>query len=208
MPWVVRLTIQMKETALIPQLANVQEQDRNINETVKKERSRLLDFIRRRVPEDTDAEDILQDVFYQLVETYRLLKPIEQVTSWLFTVARNKITDLYRKKKTLPVSKLVPNITSDEENERLDLSDILPDGTESPEMANLRGLIMEELENALADLPAEQRDVFVMHEIEDKSFNEIAEITGEQVNTLLSRKRYAVLYLRKRLQELYNELTD
>ena len=186
----------------------MKEQNLEINETVKKERNRLLDFIRRRVPEDTDAEDILQDVFYQLVETYRLMKPIEQVTSWLFTVARNRITDLYRKKKTVPISKLTPAASSDEDAERLDLSDIIPAGTESPEMADLRGLIMEELENALADLPPEQRDVFVMHEVEDKSFNEIAELTGETVNTLLSRKRYAVLYLRKRLQNLYNELTN
>jgi RNA polymerase sigma factor (sigma-70 family) len=198
----------MKETALISPPLALKEQDRTINETVKRERSRLLDFIRKRVPEDTDAEDILQDVFYQLVETYRLMKPVEQVTNWLFTVARNKITDLYRKKKPVPMSKIMPAVESDEESDRLDLSDILPDGTESPEMADLRRLIMEELENALADLPREQRDVFVMHEIEDKSFNEISEITGQSVNTLLSRKRYAVLYLRKRLQDLYNELTN
>jgi RNA polymerase sigma factor (sigma-70 family) len=198
----------MKDTALISSPLGLKEQDQSINETVKKERGRLLDFIRRRVPEETDAEDILQDVFYQLVETYRLMKPIEQVTNWLFTVARNKITDLYRKKKPVPMSKIIPAVESDDESERLDLSDILPAGTESPEMADLRGLIMEELENALADLPEEQRDVFVMHEIEDKSFNEISETTGESVNTLLSRKRYAVLFLRKRLQSLYNELTN
>jgi RNA polymerase sigma factor (sigma-70 family) len=200
----------MKEVALILEATrHLEDQDRNINETVTKERGRLLDFIRKRVPEDTDAEDILQDVFYQLVETYRLMKPIEQVTNWLFTVARNRITDLYRKKKPEPLSKIRTAFDGDgEEGERLDLSDILPDGTESPEMADLRGLIMAELQEALSDLPAEQRDVFVMHEVEDKSFNEIAEITGETVNTLLSRKRYAVLYLRKRLQNLYNELTD
>lgn len=200
----------MKEVALIlEQTQHLKDQDRDINETVTKERGRLLDFIRKRVPEDTDAEDILQDVFYQLVETYRLMKPIEQVTNWLFTVARNRITDLYRKKKPEPLSKIRTAFSGDgDEGERLDLSDILPDGTESPEMADLRGLIMAELQDALSDLPEEQRDVFVMHEVEDKSFNEIAEITGETVNTLLSRKRYAVLYLRKRLQNLYNELTD
>lgn len=197
----------MKEIVLI-QSVNLKEQDKNISETVNQQRGRLLDFIRKRVPEDTDAEDILQDVFYQLVETYRMMKPIEQVTNWLFTVARNKITDLYRKKKPQPLSKLNPVADNDEDGERLDLSDILPDGTESPEMANLRVLIMEELQNALAELPAEQRDVFVMHEIEDKSFNEISEITNETVNTLLSRKRYAVLFLRKRLQNIYNELTN
>ena len=197
----------MKEKVLI-QSINLKEQDRDISETVSEQRGRLLDFIRKRVPEETDAEDILQDVFYQLVETYRLMKPIEQVTNWLFTVARNKITDLYRKKKPQPLSKLNPIADNDEDGERLDLSDILPDGTESPEMADLRGMIMEELQDALAELPAEQRDVFVMHEIEDKSFNEISELTKESVNTLLSRKRYAVLYLRKRLQNVYNELTN
>ena len=196
----------MKEKVLI-QSINLKEQDKNISETVSEQRGRLLDFIRKRVPEETDAEDILQDVFYQLVETYRLMKPIEQVTNWLFTVARNKITDLYRKKKPQPLSKLNPVADNDEDGERLDLSDILPDGTESPEMADLRVMIMEELQDALAELPAEQRDVFVMHEIEDKSFNEISELTNESVNTLLSRKRYAVLYLRKRLQNIYNELT-
>jgi RNA polymerase sigma factor (sigma-70 family) len=197
----------MTKTALISPPLALKEQNSTIHEAVSKERSRLLEFIRRRVPEEADAEDILQDVFYQLVETYRLMKPIEQVTNWLFTVARNKITDLYRKKKPVAMSKIIPAVESDEEADRLDLSDILPDGNESPEMADLRGLIMEQLEDALSDLPAEQRDVFVMHEIEDRSFNEISEITGESVNTLLSRKRYAVLYLRKRLQHLYNELT-
>jgi RNA polymerase sigma factor (sigma-70 family) len=198
----------MKDALLTAQPLILKDQNINISETVRKERSRLLDFIRRRVPEETDAEDILQDVFYQLVETYRLMKPIEQVTNWLFTVARNKITDLYRKKKAVPLSKINPVADGDEDAERLDLSDLLPSGSESPEMADLRSYIMEELEKALEELPAEQRDVFVMHEIEDKSFNEIAEITGESVNTLLSRKRYAVLFLRKRLKKLYEELAD
>ncbi|HEY6161068.1 MAG TPA: sigma-70 family RNA polymerase sigma factor [Bacteroidia bacterium] len=198
----------MKDALLTAQPLILKDQNINISETVRKERSRLLDFIRRRVPEETDAEDILQDVFYQLVETYRLMKPIEQVTNWLFTVARNKITDLYRKKKAVPLSKINPVAGGDEDAERLDLSDLLPSGSESPEMADLRSYITEELEKALEELPAEQRDVFVMHEIEDKSFNEIAEITGESVNTLLSRKRYAVLFLRKRLKKLYEELAD
>lgn len=199
----------MKDTALISPFV-LNQQDIKIGETVKQERGRLLDFIRRRVPEGIDAEDILQDVFYQLAEAYRLMKPIEQVSNWLFTVARNRITDLYRKKKTVPVSSLAPVHRQEdaEEGERLDLSDIVPGDTEDPEMTELRAAIMEELEHALAELPPEQREVFVMHEIEDKSFQEIVKITGVPVNTLLSRKRYAVLHLRKRLQNLYRELIN
>ena len=184
------------------------EQDRKIKETVQKEQNRLLNFIRKRVPTEADAEDILQDVFYQLVETYRLMKPVEQLTAWLFTVARNKITDRFRKHKPESLEKQQIRKSGDDEGEMLNISDIIPDKTDSAEMLMLRSAITDELETALEELPAEQREVFVMHELENKSFKEISEITGEQVNTLLSRKRYAVVHLRKRLQDMYNELIN
>ena len=180
-------------------------QDETIRQTVEKERKRLLDFIRKRVPTQEDAEDVLQDVFYELVNTYRLMKPVEQLASWMFTVARNKITDRYRKKK--------PGLLEDhfalragDDGDKLDISDFLPSNTNSPETEMMREAITEGLVAALDELPKEQREVFIMHEIEDKSFQEIAEITGANVNTLLSRKRYAVLFLRERLQSLYNDL--
>ena len=184
------------------------EQDKKIQETVQKEQGRLLNFIRKRVATEADAEDILQDVFYQLVETYRLMKPVEQLTSWLFTVARNKITDRFRKHKPESLEKQQIRKSGDDEGEMLNISDIIPDKSDSPEMLMLRSAIMDELEIALEELPAEQREVFVLHELENKSFKEISELTGEQVNTLLSRKRYAVIYLRKQLQDMYNELIN
>lgn len=182
-----------------------ESQNESLSEIIEKERKRLMEFIRRRVPTQEDAEDVLQDVFYELVNTYRLMKPVEQMASWLFTVARNKITDRYRKKK--------PDLLEDhfafksgDDGDRLDISDFLPSKTHGPETELMRELIMNSLMQALEELPAEQRDVFVMHEIEDKSYQEIAAITGANLNTLLSRKRYAVLYLRARLQNLYNDL--
>ncbi|MDB5281353.1 MAG: polymerase subunit sigma-24 [Bacteroidota bacterium] len=182
-----------------------QAQDETIRQTVEKERKRLLDFIRKRVPTQEDAEDVLQDVFYELVNTYRLMKPVEQIASWMFTVARNKITDRYRKKK--------PDLLEDhfairagDDGDRLDISDFLPSNTNSPETEMMRETITEGLVAALDELPKEQRDVFIMHEVEDKSFQEISEITGANVNTLLSRKRYAVLFLRERLQGVYNDM--
>lgn len=185
------------------------EQNETIKQTVQKERNRLFNFIRKRVPEQADAEDILQDVFYQLTETYRLMKPVEQVSSWLFTVARNKITDWFRKSKAEPFSKQqVQNASADEEGEVLTLADMLPDLSNNPEGQYARKVIMSALEDALDELPEEQREVFIMHELENKSFNELSEITGENVKTLLSRKRYAVLHLRERLQELYKELIN
>ncbi|MEW6467617.1 MAG: sigma-70 family RNA polymerase sigma factor [Bacteroidota bacterium] len=183
-------------------------QDQRITHTIQKESRRLLDFIRRRVPDEADAQDILQDVFYQLIETYRLMKPVEQLTSWLFTVARNKITDRYRKHKPESLEGMVTRNPGDEEGEMLNIADILPDATDSPEMLLLRNEIMNELALALDELPPRQREVFELHELEGRNFKEIAEITGEQVNTLLSRKRYAVLHLRRRLQTLYNELVN
>lgn len=180
-------------------------QNESIRQTVEKERRRLLEFIRRRVPTQEDAEDVLQDVFYELVNTYRLMKPVEQLASWMFTVARNKITDRYRKKKPDSLEAHFA-VRAGDDGDRLDISDFLPGNMNSPETEMMREAIMEGLEAALAELPKEQREVFIMHEIEDKSFQEIEQITGANVNTLLSRKRYAVLFLRERLQNLYNDL--
>lgn len=180
-------------------------QNESLRLTIEKERKRLLDFIRKRVPTQEDAEDILQDVFYELVNTYRLMKPVEQMASWLFTVARNKITDRYRKKKPDSLEGHFA-IRSGDDGEMLDISDFLPGNVNSPETEMMRQAISEGLLAALEELPKEQREVFIMHEIEDKSFQEISKITGANVNTLLSRKRYAVLFLRERLQNLYNDL--
>ena len=180
-------------------------QNESIRQTVEKERRRLLEFIRRRVPTQEDAEDVLQDVFYELINTYRLMKPVEQMASWMFTVARNKITDRYRKKKPDSLEAHFA-VRAGDDGDRLDISDFLPGNMNSPETEMMREAIMEGLEKALDELPKEQREVFIMHEIEDKSFQEIEQITGANVNTLLSRKRYAVLYLRERLQSLYNDL--
>jgi RNA polymerase sigma factor (sigma-70 family) len=182
------------------------QQDELIRDTVKKERGRLLDFIRKRVSSEEDAEDILQDVFYELVETYRLMKPVEKVASWMFTVARNKITDKYRKKKTLSLENQL-GFSAEDEGERLDFAELLEDYSESADSELIRNIIVEALDEALEDLPAEQRDVFILHEVEDRSFQEISEMTGVSVNTLLSRKRYAVLYLRKRLKLVYEEIS-
>lgn len=168
---------------------------------VRKERTRLLDFIRRRVRTEEDAEDILQDVFYQLMSSYSVTAPIEQLSAWLFAVARNKIVDWYRKRKHS-----APNPIDEETGLPLNLEDILFDPAQEPDEVYVNSLVWTELADALDELPEEQREVFVMHELEGKSFKQIAEITGESVNTLLSRKRYAVLYLRENLQELYNEL--
>ena len=179
------------------------EQDQRISEVVRREGSRLRNFIRLRVPDPLDAEDVLQDVFYKLVEANRLLMPIEHVTGWLFRVARNRITDLFRKKK--PQSLEDPTLES-ESGELLQIEDLLPSPEAGPEAVYVRNLLLEELELALDELPDEQREVFVGHELEGRSFKEMAEETGVSVNTLLSRKRYAVLHLRERLQSIYDEL--
>jgi RNA polymerase sigma factor (sigma-70 family) len=182
----------------------VLEQDQRISEVVKRERSRLRNFIRRRVPDPRDAEDVLQDVFYRLVEANRLLMPIEHVTGWLFRVARNRITDLFRKKKPETFSDAV---IEDEEGEALQIEDLLPSPDAGPEALYFRNLLLDELDLALDELPDEQREVFVAHELEGRSFKELAAETGVSVNTLLSRKRYAVLHLRGRLQSIYDEFT-
>jgi RNA polymerase sigma factor (sigma-70 family) len=180
------------------------EQDQRISEVVKREQSRLRNFIRRRVPDPLDAEDILQDVFYRLVEANRLLMPIEHVTGWLFRVARNRITDLFRKKEPENFSEIEP---TDEGGELLQFEDLLPSPDAGPEALYARGLLLDELERAVDELPKEQREVFVAHEFDGRSFKELSAETGVSVNTLLSRKRYAVLHLRERLQRVYDEFT-
>jgi len=180
------------------------DEDRRIAEVVDREQSRLRNFIRRRVPDPRDAEDILQDVFYELVEANRLLMPIDHVTGWLFRVARNRITDLFRRKK--PES-LGDAIVAGEDGERLQLEDLLPSPDDGPDAIYARGVLLEALELAVEELPAEQRGVFVAHELEGRSFKDMAAETGVSVNTLLSRKRYAVLHLRERLQAVYDEFT-
>lgn len=172
------------------------EQDRQIAETIERERGRLGNFIRRRVPE-IDAEDVLQDVFFELVEAYRLMKPIEEAGAWLFRVARNRIIDRFRKKK--PVSA---------EREGGSLEDLLPSSDAGPEAAYARNVLLEELESAIRELPEEQRFVFVAHELEGRSFNDLAAETGVNLNTLLSRKHYAVLHLRERLQSIHDEFME
>ena len=181
------------------------EPDQRISEVVKREQSRLRNFIRRRVPDPRDAEDILQDVFYELVEANRLLMPIEHVTGWLFRVARNRITDLFRKKR--PASFSDTAVANDEDGEVLQIDDLLPSPDAGPEALYVRNVLLDELELALDELPEEQREVFVAHELEGRSFKEMAAETGVSVNTLLSRKRYAVLHLRQRLQSIYDEFT-
>ena len=179
------------------------EQDQRISEVVKREQSRLRNFIRRRVPDPRDAEDILQEVFYELVEANRLLMPIEHLTGWLFRVARNRITDLFRRKKPESFTDMA---VEDERGERLALEDLLPSPEAGPEALYARSVLLDELALAVAELPEEQRAVFVGHELEGRSFREMAAETGLSVNTLLSRKRYAVRHLRKRLQGIHDAL--
>lgn len=184
-------------------VAWMSDQDRQISEIVAKQRSRLRNFIRRRVPDPADAEDIVQEVFYELVEANRLLMPIEHVTAWLFRVARNRITDLFRKKKP---ERFSDSTVEDEEGELLRIEDLLPSPDAGPEGLYLRQALLDELELALDELPDEQREAFIAHEFEGLSFKELAEETGVNVNTLLSRKRHAVLRLRERLRDIYDEL--
>jgi RNA polymerase sigma factor (sigma-70 family) len=180
------------------------EQDRRISAAVQKERSRLRNFIRKRVADEADAEDILQDVFYEFVQAYRLMKPIEQAGAWLFRVARNRIIDLYRRRKTDPLRD-EPHVEAG--GETLRLQDLLPSPESGPEAAFARSLLLTELDEALEELPEEQREVFIAHEFEGRSFREISAATRVSVNTLLSRKHYAVLHLRHRLQAIHDEFT-
>ena len=180
------------------------EQNQRISEVVKREQSRLRNFIRRRVPDPRDAEDILQDVFFELVEANRLLMPIDHVTGWLFRVARNRMIDLFRKKKPESFS---DTAVADEDDELMQLEDLLPSPDAGPEALYARNVLLDELELAVDELPEAQREVFVAHELEGRSFKEIAAETGVSVNTLLSRKHYAVRHLRGRLQSIYDEIT-
>jgi RNA polymerase sigma factor (sigma-70 family) len=179
------------------------EQDRRISEVVEREGARLRNFIRRRVPDGRDAEDILQDVFYRLVEANRLLMPIEDITAWLFRVARNRIIDLFRKKRP---ERFNQSGSVNEKDEQLE--DLLPSPDAGPEAAYVRSVLLEELELAVDELPPAQREVFVAHELEGRSFKEMAAETGLSVNTLLSRKRYATRHLRERLRKIYDEFHE
>ncbi|HEY4379689.1 MAG TPA: sigma-70 family RNA polymerase sigma factor [Acidobacteriaceae bacterium] len=178
----------------------IDEQDQLIAQAVERDEPRLRKFIRRRVMDIGDAEDVLQEVFYELTETYRMMKPVEQVTAWLYRVARNRITDLFRRKKAVSLNEPV----NDDEGADT-LEDLLPSPDAGPDAAFARNVLLDALNGALDELPENQREVFVAHELMGKSFKELAEETGNSVNTLLSRKRYAVLYLRKRLEEMKDD---
>ena len=195
----------MKDAASLERMSL--EQDRRISEVVGREQSRLRNFIRRRVPDPRDAEDILQEVFYELVEANRLLMPIEHVTGWLFRVARNRITDLFRKKKPEGFN---PKSFGDaavegEGGDVLQIEDLLPSPDAGPDALYARSVLLDELELAIDELPEEQRQAFVGHEFEGRSFKEMAAESGVNINTLLSRKHAAVVYLRERLQSIYDE---
>ncbi|WP_322056110.1 RNA polymerase sigma factor [Paraburkholderia sp. J63] len=180
------------------------DRDSDITETVVRERTRLVNFIRRRIRDPDDAEDILQDVFHEFVHAYRLPAPIEQASAWLFRAARNRIIDRFRKKKEQPLTDL-PEAEDDASSEyRLDLA--LPAHDAGPEALYARTLLLKALQDALDELPPNQREVFIAHELEGRSFKDMAAESGVALNTLLARKRYAVLHLRARLQSIYDEL--
>ncbi len=187
-----------------PSVAMMSEQDSRISEIVEGQRSRLRNFIRRRVPDSADVEDIVQEVFYELVEAARLMMPIDHVTAWLFRVARNRITDLFRKKAPEPFTDAA---VKDEGGDLLRIEELLPSPDAGPEAAYARSELLDALEAALDELPPEQRAVFVAHEIEGRSFRELSAESGVGISTLLSRKRYAVLRLRERLQGVFDDLT-
>ncbi len=184
-------------------MTSMSEQDRQIAEIIAEERSRLRSFIRRRVPNEADAEDLLQEVFCEVVEAYRLMEPVQRWSAWMFKVARNRIVDLFRRKR--PETSGTDPVAVSEEGEELLLEDVLPSPDAGPAEAYARTVLLDELEDALAELPEEQRAVFLAHEVEGESFRRMAARTGVGVNTLLARKRYAVLHLRRRLQAIYNE---
>jgi RNA polymerase sigma factor (sigma-70 family) len=179
-------------------------QDRRISEIFAEERSRLRNFIRKRAPNEADVEDLLQEVFCELVEANRLLMPIEYVTGWLYRVARNRITDLFRKKRP---ENFTGAAVTDEDGELLRIEDLLPSPDAGPEALYVRGVLLDELKLAIGELPREEREVFVAHELEGRNFKELSAKSGVNVNTLLSRKRYAVLHLRRRLQRIHDEFT-
>ena len=186
-------------------VAAMADQDRQISDIVVRERSRLRNFIRRRVRDEAEVEDLLQEVFYELVEANRLLMPIEHVTGWLFRVARNRITDWFRRKKPELFSDAA---VEDEYGELVRMEDLLPSPARGPEAEYIRNLLLEELEDALDELPPAQREVFIAHELEGRSFKELSAESQVNVNTLLSRKRYAVLFLQERLRRVYEEFSE
>ena len=181
------------------------EQDQRIADAFDREQGRLRNFIRRHVPDRRDAEDILQDVLYELVAAFRLEKPVEHVGAWLFRVTRNRVVDLFRIRKTMALD---APVVSDDGGDTLLLEDLLPSAEAGPEAVYARSVLIREIENALDELPEEQRAVFLAHELERRSFKELAAETGVSLNTLLSRKHYAVLFLRRRLQAVYDEYTN
>lgn len=183
-------------------MTSIAEQDRQIAQAIAEQGSRLRNFIRRRIPNENQVEDLLQEVFYELVRAHRLLLPIDAASSWLFRVARNRITDLFRRKTAERFSDAA---LEDEDGELIPLEDLLPSADAGPEALYLRSLLLEALQQAIAALPAEQREVFIAHEMEGRSFNDLSAETGVNVNTLLARKRYAVLTLRRRLQNIHDE---
>jgi RNA polymerase sigma factor (sigma-70 family) len=185
-------------------VALMTERDRQISEIIAEQRSRLRNFIRKRVPNEADAEDLLQEVFFEVIEAYRLMEPVQQWSAWMFKVARNRIIDLFRKKRLGVFGN--DSMAVSDEGETLRLEDVLPSPDAGPAEAYARTVLLDELEEALDELPEEQREVFTAHEIEGYSFKEIAVRTGVSVNTLLSRKHYAVVHLRRRLQAMYDEL--
>ena len=182
------------------------EEDRRIEETIQREQSRLRNFIRIRVHDDEEVEDILQDAFYELVEAYRMMRPIEQAGAWLFRVVRNRIIDRFRKKRPVPFSEGVRAAKDD--LAQVGWEELLPSPDAGPEALYARSILLEELDAALDELPEEQREVFVAHEMEGRSFKEISAASGVNINTLLSRKRHAVLQLRRRLQAIYEEFWE
>lgn len=184
-------------------VASMTEHDRRIADIIAGERSRLRNFIRKRVPNEADAEDLLQDVFYEVVEAYRLMEPVQRWSAWMFRVARNRIIDFFRKKRLQASARDALAVSDD--GEALLLEDVLSSPDAGPAEDYVRAVLLEEIEDALDELPKEQREVFIAHELEGTSFKEIAARTGVGVNTLLSRKRYAVLHLRRRLRTIYDE---
>ena len=197
----------MRPAREVPSIAwMAAEEERRITDVVEGQGGRLRRFIRRRVGNANEAEDILQDVFYELVLAYRLMKPVEHLGAWLLRVARNRITDRFRKRKPEPLPRGPMGFAED--GGELSLEDLLPSPDGGPDAIYARAVLLEELEAALDELPAEQRDVFVAHELEGRRFKEMAAETGVSVNTLLSRKHYAVVHLRRRLQAIHDEFTS
>jgi RNA polymerase sigma factor (sigma-70 family) len=184
----------------------IDEQNYRIAETIEREQSRLRNFIRKRVLDESDAEDILQEVFYELVQAYRLMKPVEQAGAWLFRVARNRIIDRFRKRGPETARRDAP--AGEKDGELFPWEDLLPSPDAGPEAAYAHEVLIDEIDAALDELPEEQREVFVAHELEGRSFNDLAAATGLSVNTLLSRKHYAVLHLRLRLRAIYDEFKN